>query len=461
MTEKDGLFFTENARNVNIVVEKILLCTTFVPVSFIVLTCLKLWRVSHPYSVKTIIFSLTCFFISHTLNRYKSAKIIRISMIFGLIASSAFVEILGMNPVVTVSISYGFVPLLACLYYNKRLTQGVTLINYFLMIMSFYFKSFTVGNFYIYSKDLDFSQGKWFLSTTIGFSIEFVFLFIITSALSNKTKNTITSLIDSMEKNDKATELIRKKNAQINLKNTELRQNNKRLEETQKNIIRFIAEVLGSHDLFTGHHAFHTGIFVRIIARNVRKAGFYRDVLTDRYIKTLETAALLHDIGKIHIPEGILNKQGRFTSEEFKLMKSHPEEGKKLLDFLPLIDDGSFNTTAKEMAWCHHEKWNGSGYPRGLAGKEIPLSARIMACADVLDALVSRRLYKDPLSFDEAMRIFKESSGVHFEPCLSDAVINSREELEKIDIELKKREEKEYKKEEEWWANYHRLMGDV
>ena len=166
----------------------------------------------------------------------------------------------------------------------------------------------------------------------------------------------------------------------------------------------------------------------------------------------------MHDIGKIHIPEGILNKQGKFTSEEFELMKSHPEEGKRLLQVLPKIDDGRFNEIAKEMAYCHHEKWDGTGYPRGIAGKQIPLCARIMTAADVLDALISQRLYKNPKSIDQAMRVFLDSRGTHFEPCIADAVISLRDTIEKIDIDYKKKESEAYRKELEWWNNYHNMM---
>ena len=114
-------------------------------------------------------------------------------------------------------------------------------------------------------------------------------------------------------------------------------------------------------------------------------------------------------------------------------MKSHPEEGKKILEVLPPIAGGKFNKIAEEVCLYHHEKWDGTGYPKGLAEKEIPLFARIMAAADVLDALLSRRLYKQPMSIDKAMEIFRELRGVQFEPCISDAVLAKRDTLENCD----------------------------
>ena len=140
-------------------------------------------------------------------------------------------------------------------------------------------------------------------------------------------------------------------------------------------------------------------------------------------------------------------------------MKSHPEEGRKLLEFLPKIDDGKFNEIAIQMAYCHHEKWNGTGYPRRIAGEDIPLCARIMAAADVLDALISQRLYKDPMSIDDAMKVFEESKGQHFEPCIADAVIACKEEIRKIDAQFKSEESAKYNEELQWWYRYHNMSA--
>ena len=243
--------------------------------------------------------------------------------------------------------------------------------------------------------------------------------------------------------------------------NKELKEKNANLMQTQMDIIKFVAEVLGSHDLFTGRHVIHTQKYVGIIARQLRQSGHYIDVLTDEVIQLYETAAFLHDIGKIHIPEGVLNKPGRFTEQERELMKVHPAEGNKLLDFLPPIKNGQLNAIAKDMAFYHHEKWDGSGYPVGLKGNEIPLSARIMAAADVLDALVSQRLYKNPMSFDMAMKIFEEERGTHFEPCIVDAVLSCRGQLESEDVKFKEKESAENEKELNWWKEYHEKLAQL
>ena len=140
--------------------------------------------------------------------------------------------------------------------------------------------------------------------------------------------------------------------------------------------------------------------------------------------------APLHDIGKIKISDLILNKPGRLTDEEFELMKTHTIEGRNIL-----MASGSFSQSdvnlkeAIEMATCHHERWDGKGYPYGLKGEEIPLSARIMAVADVFDALVSRRSYKEPFSFEKATDIIREESGSHFDPVVAEAFLNIAKEV--------------------------------
>ena len=144
-------------------------------------------------------------------------------------------------------------------------------------------------------------------------------------------------------------------------------------------------------------------------------------------------AAPLHDIGKMKVPDAILSKPGKLTPEEYEIIKTHSEEGAKIIDrTMSQIEDPVYINFAREMALSHHEKWNGEGYPQKLKGEEIPISARIMAVADVFDALCSARSYKKAFTMDEAYDILRENSGTHFEPVLVDVMLNIREELETI-----------------------------
>ena len=156
-------------------------------------------------------------------------------------------------------------------------------------------------------------------------------------------------------------------------------------------------------------------------------------MLSEEYRQLRYKAAPLHDIGKIKIADSILNKPGRLTPEEFDVIKTHTIEGAKIIEqTLRNIENNDYIETAEQMALYHHEKWNGTGYPMGLAGEQIPLCARIMAVVDVFDALTSKRVYKDAFSVDKAIDILKESSGSHFEPELVDEFIKIRSKIEKV-----------------------------
>ena len=141
----------------------------------------------------------------------------------------------------------------------------------------------------------------------------------------------------------------------------------------------------------------------------------------------------MHDLGKIAIDDAVLRKPGKYTDEEFSQMKKHAEEGAKIVEnILQGVEDDSFVQIAKNIAHYHHEKWNGKGYPLGLAGENIPIEARIMALADVFDALVSKRCYKEAFSYDKAFCIIEESLGEHFDPELGRIFVECRPELEAL-----------------------------
>lgn len=430
MNDNTELFFNENIRSVNKVVEILLLTCAVVPLAFCVLTLLGIWRVPHDYSALMFSYSVFSFFVAHGLNRFPKTQ--KIGMYFGIIAAAGFVELLAVRNIIQVNITYAVVPFLSCLYFNKKVTITSTITGFALMVFALFVRSKTVLT--VMATDVQVhNPHTWFISTLVGYSIEFLFIFLLAFTMANRSH--------------KAIELLHTQN--VNLKNT------------QDMIIGFVASCLCSHDLFTGRHVQHTKHYVKIIATKLRDFGYYTDVLTDETIYLYETAAFLHDICKIHIPEGVLNKIGKFTEEDYKVMKTHPVEGKRLLEQLPKIGDGRFNQIAIDMAFTHHEKWDGTGYPRGLKGKEIPLSGRIMAAADVMDALISKRLYKEQFTINEAIKIFNESTEKQFEPCIVDATKACQEEIEELARTFKKQEAESEKEEVEWWENYHNSMKKI
>ena len=201
----------------------------------------------------------------------------------------------------------------------------------------------------------------------------------------------------------------------------------------QYNIITVFADMVENRDENTGEHIHRTAAFVGIIARQLQKEGKYTDILTEKYIEDLEISAPLHDIGKIKISDAILNKPGRLTSEEFEKMKTHTDEGRKILQkATDSLGEFSYLLISMDMSGYHHERWDGTGYPARLKGEDIPLCARIMAVADVFDALISKRSYKDAFSFSEAVDIIQEEKGTHFDPAVVDAFMHALDEVKAV-----------------------------
>ena len=173
--------------------------------------------------------------------------------------------------------------------------------------------------------------------------------------------------------------------------------------------------------------------YVRIIVEGLQKKGYYQNKMTPKYIADVEMSAPLHDIGKINIPDAILNKPGKLTDEEFEIMKSHTTAGRKIMEKAILTVRGdNYLREARNMAGYHHEKWDGSGYPEGLKGEVIPLSARIMAVADVFDALTSKRIYKEGMPLERAMKIIEEGSGTHFDPKIVEVFLEAKDEVRNV-----------------------------
>ena len=206
------------------------------------------------------------------------------------------------------------------------------------------------------------------------------------------------------------------------------------INKMQNGLILVLADMVESRDQCTGDHVRKTAAYCRVILDHLRKQGLYPDLLTDDYIEDVVNSAPLHDIGKIKVPDAILNKPGKLTDEEFNEIKKHTIAGKEIIEqAIDLVAaDSSYLKEAKNLATYHHEKWNGKGYPYGLDGEDIPLSARVMAVADVFDALVSKRSYKEPFSFEKAMEIIEEGSGNHFDPKIVEAFKAEADEVRRI-----------------------------
>ena len=214
----------------------------------------------------------------------------------------------------------------------------------------------------------------------------------------------------------------------------EVERRTRELHAIQNVTIHALASLAETRDTETGSHIRRTQNYVRILAEKLKHHPRFCLTLNDEYIATLFKSAPLHDIGKVGIPDRILLKPGRFEPAEFEVMKTHTTLGR---DAIQAAEDSlgmrvDFLSMAKEIAYGHQEKWDGSGYPLGLAGESIPLSARLMALADVYDALISRRVYKDGMSHEKAVDIIVTGRAAHFDPDIVDAFLELQEEFQAV-----------------------------
>jgi len=235
-----------------------------------------------------------------------------------------------------------------------------------------------------------------------------------------KAKRVEELIIANDEKADRAAEL----EAALLGKNSA----NKKVYQTESKFLACLNALAMARDNETGNHILRTQHYVKTIALRLKEMGNYKIELSDEMIKLLFKAAPLHDIGKVGIPDSILHKPGRLNDEEWQVMKTHATIGQAILASAELETQGGSGviTVAIKIAGEHHEKWDGSGYPSGLKGEEISLPARIMALADVYDALMSKRVYKAGWSYEDVTSEIVSQRGAHFDPLVVDAFMMER-----------------------------------
>ena len=201
----------------------------------------------------------------------------------------------------------------------------------------------------------------------------------------------------------------------------------------QDGLMVLMADMVEIRDSNTGAHIQKTAAYVQIILNGLNRKGYYKEMLTPQYIEDVVKSAPLHDVGKINIPDAILNKPGKLTDEEYIIMKTHSALGKAIIDkAINAVEDGSYLKEAENMAAYHHERWDGKGYPEGLSGEDIPLSARVMAVADVFDALTSPRVYKPAFPLSKALIIIEAGKGSQFDPKCVEVFMEALPEVKEV-----------------------------
>ncbi len=258
-----------------------------------------------------------------------------------------------------------------------------------------------------------------------GYSLIFIIMFIFSNNVAEHELKNAESRID---------EIV----SEVNNKSSEIERSKLKIIKMQDHTIESLSNLVENRDEDTGEHVLRTREYVELIAVQMMKDGYYPEILTPRYIRLLKRAAPMHDIGKIVVPDAILKKADRFTPEEYALMKRHASEGGRIVhQILDGYETPEYIQITADIATHHHEKWDGTGYPDNLAGKQIPFSARIMAIADVFDALVSPRVYKSPMSYEEAFSLIEEGIGTQFDPIVAQEFLKIREKATAINERYK------------------------
>jgi len=282
--------------------------------------------------------------------------------------------------------------------------------------------------------------------------IPIIFLTALTE-IENKTKGFQMGAVDYITKPFEITEVQARVKTHLSLvlAGRELEMQNeileikvvertKELAVTQDVTIHSLASLAETRDNETGGHILRTQRYVQVLARQLAFRPGYADALDEKTIDLLFKSAPLHDIGKVGVPDAILLKPGKLTDEEFATMKTHCDLGFQALlraeKLFELESKPSFLSHARDIAHTHQEKWDGSGYPQGLKKEEIPLSGRIMAVADVYDALICKRVYKPAFPHEKAVTIINEGRGSHFDPDMVDAFLEIEEEFRQIALEF-------------------------
>jgi len=243
-------------------------------------------------------------------------------------------------------------------------------------------------------------------------------------------------IVDFINKPFSQTVLLRRVESHLRIDEL-IKRRTSRLLRLKNGIVSVLADIVECRDEAAGGgHIDRTSRCIRTLIEAMRVSNVYADEMSDWDIETIVASARLHDIGKIAVSDAILNKPGKLTAQEFDIVKSHVKEGERIIDkIVTKTGDEEFLQFARLFVSYHHERWDGQGYPYGLAGLNIPLAGRIMAIIDVYDALVSERPYKKPFPPDLALDTIKQESGKHFDPRITDVFLLKRDEFKEIAAE--------------------------
>jgi hypothetical protein len=403
MEERRDTYFIENEVKVNRVLIKAVLSTVLLA-AFLAFAKWKMGYASLEYIDDLVIgcgavlvSGLAWFLMARNPRNYVVKYVLLIGLHLGICYAGTKIEI-------NIYMAYALVPAMSCLFFSKWFTVRVGEICYCLMLISLGLRSAVEATIPVKGTDSQITSFEWFGVYGFRMTIEYLLMFVILLLLVSKIEDTILAT----------------------------QAKTKQMKKMQKQLITGFANFLESKDENTGFHIRRTADYAKMIAEELVRTGCHTDELTPKAIDDLGIAASLHDAGKVYIPDAILQKGGELTPEEYDVIKSHTVEGGRLIEMnLSNLTDRELYTQIKDVVLCHHEWWNGTGYPHGYKEDSIPLSARIVAAADTLDALLSQRSYKPSMDINQVMNVFAEEEGTHFEPCIAVAVRNLQNDIKR------------------------------
>lgn len=399
--EKEAEFILENEQKINKTFSWLMLPGVVIGIGLIIFRALNIlphisYTVTATYAVLQLGFWLVARAFIKANPKRRSIKYLY------LIAIELSLFMTSISPGVAMFIGFITVPIISCLYFNRRFSLIMTTFSYFMMIASLLIRGYVIPSRSVVAIHEN------VMAYCVGCSFEYIACSIFVLIVTGLIRKNLDAQFKQMQK----------------------------IQKIQERLILSIADLVESKDAFTGQHVQRTAKYVERICAKMIEKGYYPNELNEKVAEVMVKAAPLHDMGKMKIPETILEKPGKLTEDEFKIIKMHPLWGEQIIEKAFVgIENDDFTQCALMMALTHHEKWDGSGYPLRLAEKEIPLCGRIMAAADVLDAILTVRPYKPAFTIDEAMNIFADNSGKHFDPLVAEAVLEMETEIAYLQIE--------------------------
>lgn len=408
MDEKRNVYFLENERKVNTILSRFgILLILIGPLAAVARATMRYEALNYTDDIVLGVGAILVFGLAHFLLRFNpSSDLVKYVVLIGIHTGICYA---GTKSEINLYMAYAIVPAISCLYFSKWFTIRIGEIGYCMMLLSLGLRATTEADKinrlnWLQGRTDEITSFEWFGMYGFRMTIEYLVMFIVLLLLVSKIEDTIISTLTKT----------------------------KQMKRMQKQLIAGFANFMESKDENTGFHIRRTGDYARMIAEELVRNGYHKDELTPKVIDDLIIAAPLHDAGKVYVPDSILQKEGELTPEEYEIVKSHTTEGGRLIEMnLSNLTDRDLYTAIKDVVLCHHEWWNGTGYPHGYRGESIPLLARIVAAADTLDALLSQRSYKPSMDIDQVMEVFRKEKGTHFEPCIAIAVLNLEADIKR------------------------------